>query len=184
MTSPALGIAYSLWLRLRWTLIGLLTYLALLAVAVQFSSTAAPYFMMSLLALAFAIAHLLNVFTFGPADLGVRALRLPGHMFVLPLTTRSLVGWPMLFGSATHSGLWILVAMLILIPGGLPAPIVWPAALLAACTAWVQAIGWSPFPSPFAGSRACVDSRPTDPVWSTRRNLFGKHSCFDTCRKW
>jgi hypothetical protein len=147
---PALGIAYSLWIRARWAVVGIAAYLTCLAIAAQlFPGSREPILLAALLVTA-AIAHLLQVFTLGPSDLGVRASGFPKNMFVLPLSTKSLVGWPMLFGAATHAGLWILVATLVFIPTGFAAPVVWPAALVAAGTAWVQAIGWMPFPTPYA----------------------------------
>jgi hypothetical protein len=97
-----------------------------------------------------AIAHLMQVFTLGAADVAVRASGFPKHMFVLPVATRSLVGWPILCAAAIHGGLWLVVATLVLRPAGYAAPVLWPATIIAAGTAWVQALGWTPFPTPYA----------------------------------
>jgi hypothetical protein len=150
MNSSAFGISYSMWLRARWAVAGIAIYLLCLAIAAQLFPGAREPILLAALLLTAAITHLLQVFTLGPSDLGIRASGYPKHMFVLPLPTRSLVGWPMLFGAATHAGLWILVATLVFVPAGFAAPVVWPAALIAAGTAWVQAIGWMPFPTPYA----------------------------------
>ncbi|HEX2475781.1 MAG TPA: hypothetical protein VHK01_13605 [Lacipirellulaceae bacterium] len=148
--TPALGIAYSLWMRARWAIVGITLYLLCLAIAARFFAGSREPILLAALLVTAAIAHLLQVFTLGPSDLGIRASGFPKHMFVLPLSARSLVGWPMLFGAATHASLWILVATLVFIPAGFAAPVAWPAALIAAGTAWVQAIGWMPFPTPYA----------------------------------
>jgi hypothetical protein len=149
ITAPALGIAHSMWLRARWAAAGIAIYLFCLTIAAQLFPGSREPMLLAALLLTAAIAHLLQVFTLGPSDLGIRASGYPKHMFVLPLATRSLVGWPMLLGGATHAALWILVATLVFIPAGFAAPRLWPAALVAAGTAWVQAIGWTPFPTPY-----------------------------------
>lgn len=150
MNASGIGIVYSLWLRGRWATIGLLTYIAALAMVVQLSSS--PLFVASfgVLPPVALVAHLLTVVTLGPADLGARGSSFPRHMLVLPVRTCTLVGWPMLIGTTTIASLWILIAAGVLWPGGLYVPLLWPAAVAAAATAWLQAIGWSPFPSPFA----------------------------------
>jgi hypothetical protein len=148
MHAPAAGVAYSLWLRLRWVMAGIFAYMAILAVIVQLyprpQSAAGAY------PLCAVFAHLLTVFTLGPVDLGARGSGFPKSMFVLPLRTRSLVCWPMIYGTVSVAALWVLVTTLILNPAGLNTPVLWPAAVAAAAIAWLQAIGWSPFPSPFA----------------------------------
>ena len=150
MNTSAAGIGFSLWLRIRWVLVGLVIYFVVLATVVQLLPAPMMIAITGTLIPCSAVAHLLTVFTLGPADLGVRGSGFPKHMFVLPLRTRTLVRWPMLFGAAFMAFTWMVVALFILRPGGLNVPVLWPAALGAAGTAWLQAIGWSPFPSPFA----------------------------------
>jgi hypothetical protein len=140
---------YSIWLRARWSALGIAIYVLGLAIAAQLFTGAREPVLLAALILMVAITHLIQVFTLGPADLGIRASGYPKHMFVLPLATRSLVGWPMLFAAVIHGGLWILLATLVFIPAGFAAPRVWPAALIAAGTAWMQAISWTPFPTPY-----------------------------------
>jgi hypothetical protein len=150
MSSSALGIGYSMWLHLRWVAIGVAIYLAVVATAVQVVPSPMYVGLFGTLALSSVIAHMLTAFTLGPSDLGARGSGYPKNMLVLPLRTRSLVGWPMLFGATAIALLWIFVSACILRPSGLETPVLWPAALGAAGTAWLQAVSWSPFPSPFA----------------------------------
>jgi hypothetical protein len=148
-SNAALGISYSLWLRMRWIVFGMAIYVAAVAITVQLSSVAMFVATFGVFGLCAAVAHLLTVYTLGPADLSARGSGYPKCMFVLPVRTRALVGWPMLLGASSIAFIWILIASLVLRPAGLPVPTYWPAAVGAAATAWLQAIGWSPFPSPF-----------------------------------
>ena len=151
MNSPAIGMAYVLWLKARWVLGGMLIYIGGMAIAIQLQvlADAQDQVICSSLLLTFGMAILLNVLIFSPTDLGAKGSAYPAHMLVLPLRTRALVGWPMLYGVVSQVVLWELLAGLVLIPGGFHAPLVWPAIILAAVTVWVQALAWSPFPSPY-----------------------------------
>src|SRR5436189_3705263 len=114
MNSPAFGIGYSLWLRLRWVLSGILLLMLILAVTVQLFPDVAPYCCGTSIVIVFmATVFLLNSFSFGPADLGVKSSGFPTHMRTLPVSTRAMVGWPMLFAAATFAILWALPACLI-----------------------------------------------------------------------
>jgi hypothetical protein len=137
-----------LWLRLRWGAAATLMYLIALSVAANFAP--AEPMVMAVGLLMCGIAHLLHVFTLGPADFGVKSSGFPANMFVLPLQTRALTGWPILYGAITFALLWVLVVYLVLIPIGFSPPVLWPAAIAAASAGWVQAISWTPFPTPFA----------------------------------
>ena len=151
MRSPALGIGYSLWLKLRWVIGGVIVLMLLLAVAALLFPVAAPFFGgASIVILCMSMAFLLNAFSFGPADLGVKSSGVPTHMRALPVSTSALVGWPMLYAALTVAALWALPVCLIFIPAGFPLPVLWPATMFVALCVWVQAIGWSPMPSPFA----------------------------------
>jgi hypothetical protein len=151
MTSAAFGISYSLLRRLRWAIIAVVMLMLVLAIGVQVFPAAGPYCCGASIVFLFAAAvFFLNAFTYGPADLGVKSSGFPTHMRVLPVTTRALVGWPMLFAAITFTVLWLLPSCLIFLPAGFPLPVLWPATMLVALCVWVQAIGWTPFPSPFA----------------------------------
>ena len=172
MTAPVAGIAYSLWLRMRWGIAATLFYLAALATAARVVPNAGELVVLPLLLMIASVAHLLQVFRMGPADLGVRTSGFPANMFVLPLETRSLSGCPIALAAATFAGLWVLIVYLVLMPAGFSPPVLWPAAVVATACAWAQAISWSPFPTPRAraGDRACS----ADPAGNAGRHVYGK----------
>jgi hypothetical protein len=119
-------------------------------VTVQLVPNAGEPVVLAVLLLIASVTHMLQVFTLGPADLGALGSGYPANMFALPMPTRALVGWPMLYGAAVHVALWLIVVYVVLVPAGFSPPVWWPAAGIAAFTTWVQAIGWSPSPIPFA----------------------------------
>jgi hypothetical protein len=147
--SAAVGISYSFWLRMRWIVAGMAICVVVLAIAVQLSSVAMFIALFGTFALCSGLVPLLTIFTLGPADLGARGSGYPKNMLPLPVRTRSLVGWPMLIGTVSMALMWMLIALLVLRPAGLLVPRFWPAAMGAAAVAWLQAVGWAPFPSPF-----------------------------------
>jgi polyhydroxybutyrate depolymerase len=72
----------------------------------------------------------------------------PARMFTLPVTTRALAGWPMLFGAAAMASLWLVTAPLVRWSWGLELPLVWPALLGAAFLAWTQVLTWTAYGLP------------------------------------
>jgi hypothetical protein len=67
------------------------------------------------------------------------------HMFVLPVRTSALVAWPLISGGLVVAAVWLINAGLVLRPGGIAAPLWWPAAALALLLATFQALAWTPF---------------------------------------
>lgn len=95
--------------------------------------------------------YFVGAFSFGlSGDLAARQSIFPSRMFTLPVTTRSLAWWPMLYGTAAATSLWIATAILVRWPGGVDTyvPWVWPALLMAAYLAWMQALMWMPYGLP------------------------------------
>jgi hypothetical protein len=95
--------------------------------------------------------YFVGVFSYGlSGDLAARQSIFPSRMFTLPVTTRALAGWPMLYGTAAAASLWIATAILVRWPGGVDVyvPWVWPALLTAAYLAWTQALMWMPYGLP------------------------------------
>ena len=177
MRSAAIGLAYPLWLRLRWARPrrwdicccgrrrppaatrrprrpGRLTAPDQPRPSPPPAQTPLPA-ILTAAPLLFAMASLLAASTYGSADLTSKNLGFPTHMLVLPLPTRALVGWPMLFGAGGVALAWLLLARLVLIPAGVTVPLLWTAVMVCAVTAWVQAIDWWPFAVP-AGRAVCT----------------------------
>jgi hypothetical protein len=95
--------------------------------------------------------YFFGVFSYGlSGDLAARQSIFPARMFTLPVTTRALAWWPMLYGTAAAASLWIATAILVRWPGGVDVyvPWVWPALLTAAYLAWMQALMWMPYGLP------------------------------------
>jgi poly(3-hydroxybutyrate) depolymerase len=158
MRSAAAAFAWEFRQRLRWGLIALGVYLVVLA-AVQFvilgpRSPIHPlreltFAFTVLVPLAFAFLYFLAVFSYGLAgDLTARHSLYPTRMFTLPVSSSALAGWPMLYGTITIAGLWVVAALVALRPSGVPAPLIWPALFAASFVAWLQVLAWMPYGLP------------------------------------
>src|SRR5437879_13236665 len=89
--------------------------------------------------------YFVAVFSYGlSGDLAARESIFPARMFTLPVTTRALAGWPMLYGTAAAASLWIATAILVRWPGGVDiyVPGGWPALLEAAYLGGAEAVMW------------------------------------------
>lgn len=92
--------------------------------------------------------YLIGVFTFGfSGDLAARASIYPAWKFTLPVSTRALAWWPMLYGGATMCALWLVTALLLrwVNTRAFAVPILWPGILIATYLAWTQAFMWLPY---------------------------------------
>ena len=158
MRSPAAAFAWEFGHRLRWGLIALGVYLAVLA-TVQFlvlgprsaldPARTTTFAFMVLVPLSFAFMYLLAVFSYGLAgDLAARHSLYPARMFTLPVSTAALAGWPMLYGTTVMAAFWVAAALLGLWPSGVHAPLFWPALFGAAFLAWMQVLTWMPYGLP------------------------------------
>jgi polyhydroxybutyrate depolymerase len=99
----------------------------------------------------FATAFLffLAVFSFGlGGDVAGRRSIFPARMFTLPVTTRALALWPMLFGTGAMASLWLVTAPFVRWSEGPDLPLVWPAFLAAVWLAWTQVLAWMPYGLP------------------------------------
>jgi hypothetical protein len=106
-------------------------------------------FGVALVPLSATFFYLLAAFSFGlTGDLAARQSIYPARMFALPITTRALAGWPMLFGSAVMASLWLGTASFARVPWHLHLPFIWPALLGAVSLAWTQALTWMPYGLP------------------------------------
>jgi hypothetical protein len=93
----------------------------------------------------FVYLYLLSIFVYADASLGGKAAGFPPRLFTLPLRTRMLVAWPMLYGMAAAALLWLGLSWLILMPAGRGQERAWwvVALLLAASVTWFQALCWT-----------------------------------------
>src|SRR5712692_10551727 len=143
MLPNSLAIAWVLWREHRWTLLAIVGYL-LVAVIVSavvpahVSPGVAPViFGPMTVPMVGVLLCFLGAFSYGldPQDVVARQSCFPPRLFTLPVRTRALAGWPMLYGAVAVASLWLITAGLILPPWlkllDEPAPPLWWPALLA-----------------------------------------------------
>jgi hypothetical protein len=172
MQSPALGIAWELWRPHRWWLSGMVVYLLVLALVYQmvgvevlarllgntlFAEALAQKALLiedlarfmgfvSAFPVAIGLFGMLGVFGYGMhTNLRMKDSSFPRRMFVLPVRTMALVGWPMLYGALAVALTWATLAETVLRPSGIEMPSGLLLLVAVAVLAWTQAIGWSPF---------------------------------------
>ena len=157
MRSAAAAFAWEFRQRLRWGLIALGLYFAVLATFQLVAGPRSPihqqreltFAFTVLVPVSFAFLYFLAVFSYGLAgDLTARHSLYPARMFTLPVSTAGLAGWPMLYGATTLAGLWVATVLIALWPSGVPAPLLWPALFAAGFIAWLQVIAWMPYGLP------------------------------------
>src|SRR6266849_2727169 len=164
MRSPTLAIAWEFRRRHGWALVAMFAYLLVLAaIKVLFLGPMEPIRLdppdgraaVVITPLTATYFYLLAAFSFGLAgDLAARQSIYPARMLALPLTTRALAGWPMLYGTAVMASLWLGTALFARWPWEIDLPLIWPALLAAAFLAWTQALMWMQYG--FPGLRAIV----------------------------
>ncbi len=170
MRSPASAIAWEFRQRHRLALIALAAYvLAFAAIRLVMVEPGQPIDLSDghtlaavvMLPLSTMFMYFLGVFTFGfDGDLTGRPSMYPRRFFTLPVTTRALAGWPMLYGGLAMATLLLTTASLVhleivgdlvlftLRPWGGHVPLVWPAVLGIVFLAWTQVLTWMPYPLP------------------------------------
>jgi hypothetical protein len=149
MRSPAVALAWEFWGRHRWGLAGVVAlvtgfaaYCAAVPVSRQSASGSSIWFLI-------ALCYVIGVFAYGfEARLETADSGFPARLFVLPVRTSVLVGWPMLQGIAAAVLLWLAWDTLVLRPCGITTP-AWWAVMLAAAVATSQALVWLPFGLPW-----------------------------------
>ncbi len=151
--SHARGLAWHIW-RHHFRGLGLICgYLALLVTAALLNPKAVltqeTLIALAAIPLTFALLYLMAVFTHPEADIAATGSGYPSHLLILPVRTRDLVLWPMAYGSVALSLTWFIVAAGVFRARGIPAPVLWPAALLAATLSCLQALFWTPISLPY-----------------------------------
>ncbi len=160
MLPTSLAFGWMFWRRHRW---GHLVVLGYLLVAGTLSAVLPAHMVPETVPVVFGPLtlpmvwlgiSLLTTFSLGyDAPIGGRESCFPADLFKLPVRTGALAGWPIAYGAAAASLLWLVVAWFILRPwvsslGG-EVPLWWPAMLAMAALAWVQALLWLPFGLPW-----------------------------------
>lgn len=153
MRSPAAATAWYLWRQHRWQATVVVVYFIAVAVVAHVLPDDLYYHVLTL-AIALPLSSvpicLAVAFTYGSqADLSTRESIYPSWMLTLPVRSRALAGWPMLYGTATMAVAWLLAAEFLLRPRGIAAPLCQPALALAAGLAWLQALFWMPMALPW-----------------------------------
>src|SRR5207302_4077765 len=93
-----------------------------------------------------ALIGMLMAFGYGlHTNLRMKDSSFPARMFILPVRTVTLVGWPMLYGTVAIALTCLILAEGVLRPCGLQTPSWLLALVTAGVLAWSQAISWSPF---------------------------------------
>lgn len=149
--SPALAIALQLWFRHRGGFLAVAVTVLAMAVACPplFAHTQSPAVLVaSILPLLGVFGYIMNALLFAE-EVGNLSSGYPRRMYPLPVPTRTLVAWPMLYGSAAAAALWLATAGLVYRPSGFRVPLLLPALGLAAAMAWFQALSWSPLGQPW-----------------------------------
>src|SRR5438067_3908428 len=153
MFSPARAILWQIYWRCRWGFIAAAAFLSLAAVlsprlpthwTIQVADDQVPaagWF----LGISCLAVNLLLIAPFAMSGGETRNVTFASHMFILPVRTATLVGWPMLLGCLTVALVWLITAGLVFRPGGIAAPLWWPAAAFACLLAAFQALAWTPF---------------------------------------
>jgi hypothetical protein len=146
MRTPALAFAWGLWCAHRLGFIACMATMMALAATypLVFSMSRGPaVLIVSILPLLGVFGYVLNALLVS-GEPGSLVAGYPRAMLVLPVRTRTLVFWPMLYGSLGGVLLWLFTAVLVYGPSGYSAPILLPCLALAALMAWVHALAWLP----------------------------------------
>jgi hypothetical protein len=158
MRSAAAAIAWEFRQRHRWGLVAVAAYLLVLAAIrllilgpdqrVSFDDDES-FALAVVVPLTATFMYFLAVFSFGlSGDLAARRSMYPARMFTLPVSSAALAGWPMLYGTAAMTILWLATRLLGLWPAGYDIPMIWPALLAGSLLAWTQALTWTSYPLP------------------------------------
>lgn len=154
MRSTAAAFGWEFRQRHRWPIIAFLTFaVAVTAYRFLFVEDGAtlrmdpPEGLAGFLIAPFSIAffYILAVFSFGlSGDLASRQSIYPARMFALPVPTAALAGWPMLYGAAAMTLLW-LTAWSFARWWSFGLPLVWPGLLVVTFIAWTQVFTWKTY---------------------------------------
>jgi hypothetical protein len=161
MLPASLAFGWLFWRQHRVSLTLAAGYLLLAAVvSAVLPAYSTPDFARGMIALLATITLttvpilMLVIFTYSleGGDLNLRESCFPQRLFRLPVPTRSLVIWPIVYGAVLSLVVWLVVGCLVIQPWtrmlNHDMPRWWPALFMAAALAWIQALLWSPIALP------------------------------------
>src|SRR5208337_3057750 len=125
MSSPALIMAWQIWTRHR---LGLrISAACLLLMVITFPPILRNFdsdvvFVLALIPAALIFAYVANLLLFTD-EVGNLNSGYPRRTFTLPVTTRTLVLWPMLIALIAVLSLWLLISVLVYVRGGYRPPL-------------------------------------------------------------
>src|SRR5262245_8913141 len=135
MRSPGQAILWQIAWRSRWGLVAAASYLVVAIVLshllpknlhIRVGDDFVPavgWF----LGMPSVFVNIMLVAVFSMSGHDLRDSGFTTHMFILPVRTRTLVGWPILVGCVTVITVWLVTAVFIFRSGGIAAPLWWPA---------------------------------------------------------
>ncbi len=154
LSSPARALAWELSSRHRWGLAAVLVYLGALGALKLLVlgpgrrlalDSELEFALLVIVPLAASFTYMLATFSFGlEGDIAGRRSLYPQRLFRLPLSSRALAGWPMLFGTIAIALLWLATRALGLWPAEATVPWLWPGVLAAVMLSWTQVLSWTP----------------------------------------
>ena len=153
MPSPAAAFAWEFGWPRRWIPVALGGYLVAhgLMKPLLLGSGAAldlgdGYIAFATVPFSFTFMYFIAVFSFGlNGDLAARQSIYPARLFTLPVSSAELARWPMVYGLAAMSMLWVIARIAAWWPLALDLPIAWPGVLMAVVLAWTQVFMWMPY---------------------------------------
>ncbi len=145
MYAPAAALAWEFWWRHRWGFAGAAAVVGGFAAYTAADPPTAQMAMVSTIWFVMALCYVVGVFAYGSeARLETAESGFPARLFVLPVPTWLLVGWPMVLGTTTAVLMWLAWDALVLRPAGAETPRWW-VPMLAAVVTTAQALVWLPF---------------------------------------
>jgi hypothetical protein len=179
MRTPALALSWQLWYRHRRGLAAAMACWAICAVLVavlpRTGGDREPLAALGLILLPLTLFYLLIGFAYGHDGLPIEAREssFPARQFTLPVRTTALVGWPMLYGGAAVALTYLAWAGCVIRPCGPDLPLAWPALLLAALLAWLQALLWTPFGLPLVRVPVALTTATVLVLFGSLGSIYG-----------
>ncbi|MCI0705252.1 MAG: hypothetical protein L0241_29690 [Planctomycetia bacterium] len=149
MHSPAVALTWEFWGRHRLGLSAVGALVLTFAVGCAFAPLTANLAAINSMWFIIGLCYVIGVFAYGfDGRLESAESGFPARLFLLPVRTWVLVGWPMLQGVIVAVLLWLGWSYFVLRPSGIETPLWW-SVMLAAVVAVSQAIVWLPFGLPW-----------------------------------